>query len=346
MIIVEIEIRGFENMKSEKTATIVDIASYLGISHTTVSRALSGSPKVKETTRQKVIQAAKLLNYTPNLNARGLTQGRTYTIGLFFTDLKNGTSSLFLTNIITNIRAQLPSNYVLSINSLSDAHAPHFFDGVVIVSQSEKDQTIINQFINSGTPLVVLNRNINIPGVFNYWLDNYQAAYELTTHALSKGLLNIGLIRGSLTYASSTDRSQGFFDAINNWTATTSDQIFMHPPLDGGYSAEGGYKSMLTLLTQEIVPQYVFIENDDMAIGALHAINQNQASHPIAVSGFDDVSFASYTTPSLTTVHSPIEDMVSLGITALKCLISQEKADIPQQSSFKMPIVYRDSLKQ
>ena len=73
---------------SSKRTTIIDIANHLGISHTTVSRALNGSPKVKETTRRKIVEAAHQLGYVPNQNARGLNQGRTYTIGLFFTDLK------------------------------------------------------------------------------------------------------------------------------------------------------------------------------------------------------------------------------------------------------------------
>ena len=132
---------------SSKRTTIIDIASHLGISHTTVSRALNGSPKVKETTRRKIVEAAHQLGYVPNQNARGLNQGRTYTIGLFFTDLQNGTSGLFLTSIILNIREQLPENYVLSINSINDHDRLSFFDGVVVVSQSVKDEEFINNLV-------------------------------------------------------------------------------------------------------------------------------------------------------------------------------------------------------
>ncbi len=334
-------------MTEKKNTTIIDIANYLGISHTTVSRALNGSSKVKEITRRKVIDAANILGYTPNLNARGLNQGRSYTIGLFFTDLQNGTSSLFLTSIITNIKSQLPANYVLSIDSISDVSLANSFDGVVIVSQSDGDQPFIDQLVETGIPLVVLNRHVENPKVINYWLDNYNAARELTSHALSKGYKNVALIRGDLDYTSTSERSRGFYDAIERWIDASDYDIFVHPPVEGDYSAKGGYTAMSKLLQQNPLPEYVFIENDDMAIGALHAINESKdLLFSIAVSGFDDVSLASYTTPALTTVHSPIGTMTSLGIRALKKLILNDSTEnIPFRTRFDMPIVYRDTLK-
>lgn len=333
-------------MTRKKNTTIIDIAKYLDISHTTVSRALNGSPKVKENTRRKILDAAQTLQYVPNLNARGLNQGRTYTIGLFFTDLENSTSSLFLTSIITNIRTRLPDNYVLSINSISKSETISFFDGVVIVSQSESDQKFINEVSNNNIPLVVLNRYIKNPTFYNYWLDNYTAARELTMHALNKGYKTITSIRGNHTYAYTEDRSRGYYDAIERWLDIPDHKLSIQPSLEGGYSAEGGYKAMKKILRRSALPEYVFIENDDMAIGALHAIHEvDTNSHKIAISGFDDVSLASFTTPSLTTAHSPISEMTSLGIDTLKRLISHEDiSSVPFQIGFDMPIIYRDSL--
>jgi DNA-binding LacI/PurR family transcriptional regulator len=332
--------------ENKKHTTIVDIAKHLGISHTTVSRALNGSPKVKEVTRKKIIDAANNLGYVPNQNARGLSQGRTYTIGLFFTDLDNGTSSLFLTSIILNIRSQLPEDYVLSVNAISETTLATYFDGVVVVSQSEKDQTFINNLVKNKIPLVVLNRRIKNTNIVNYWLDNYTAAYSLTTHALNTGHKNLALIRGDLSYDSTYERSRGFFEAIKTWTKSQQKPLFVHPPVEGDYTAKGGYAAMNKLLTEtKNLPDYVLIENDDMAFGALHAINENtDLKQNINVSGFDDVTLASYTTPSLTTVHSPILEMTELGVTALKKLISNNVADIPLRQSFSMPIVFRDSL--
>lgn len=333
-------------MSRNKNTTIIDIAKHLGISHTTVSRALNGSPKVKVKTRQKIMETAQLLHYVPNLNARGLNQGRTYTIGLFFTDLENSTSSLFLTSIITNIRTNLPDNYVLSIDSISKSSTINFFDGVVIVSQSEKDQEFINEVSNNNIPLVVLNRYIKNPTFYNYWLDNYNASRELTTHALNKGYKTITSIHGDLTYASTEDRSRGYYDAVERWLDIPGHDLSVQPSLEGSYSAEGGYQAMKKILNRATLPEYVFIENDDMAIGALHAIHEfNMPSKPIAISGIDDVSLAPFTTPSLTTAHSPISEMTSLGIITLKKLISKEDtSNVPFQTGFNMPIIYRKSL--
>lgn len=333
---------------SSKRTTIIDIASHLGISHTTVSRALNGSPKVKEPTRRKIVEAAHQLGYVPNQNARGLNQGRTYTIGLFFTDLQNGTSGLFLTSIILNIREQLPENYVLSINSINDHDRLSFFDGVVVVSQSVKDEEFINNLVQMKIPVVVLNRKTQIQPVYNYWLDNYSAAREMTTHALQAGHRNVALIRGSLDYASTQERSQGYFAAIQEWDAAHPTKLFAHPPIEGEYTAKGGCRAMEELLARPNFPDYVFIENDDMAIGALHAINAHpNLKHPVSVSGFDDMDIATYTSPSLTTVHSPITEMTALGIATLKHLLTNDELDddIPFKKCFKMPIIYRESLR-
>jgi LacI family transcriptional regulator len=85
-----------------------------------------------------------------------------------------------------------------------------------------------------------------------------------------------------------------------------------------------------------------------MAIGALHAINAHpNLKHSVSVSGFDDMDIATYTSPSLTTVHSPITEMTALGIATLKHLLTNDELDddIPFKKCFKMPIIYRESLR-
>ncbi len=75
--------------------TIKDIAKLANVSHTTVSRALNGSPYIKEHTKQKILELASQLNYTPNVNAKSLAMQKSHTIGLFFTSITNGTSHSF-----------------------------------------------------------------------------------------------------------------------------------------------------------------------------------------------------------------------------------------------------------
>mgnify|MGYP005983895855 CR=1 FL=1 len=334
--------------ESKKRTTIFDIANALGVSHTTVSRALNASSKVKESTRRKVLQMARELDYVPNQNARGLNQGRTFTIGLFFTDLQNGTSALFLTSIILNIRAQLPENYFLSINAISQIDELGVFDGVIVVSQSQQDQFFIDRLISKNIPVVVLNRRLSDKSIHNYWLDNYDASYKITLHALQSGCRSVGLIQGKLGYNSTYERSRGYSDAISAWsTKHSEDLLVMHPPLQGEYSSEGGYVAMKSLLQDSHnLPDYVFIENDDMAIGALKAINEvPYLTKKIKISGFDDTNMAAFSVPTLTTIHSPIVEMTTLGVSTLNKLLNKEDfTDKPLNKRFECPIIFRESL--
>ncbi|MDQ7253315.1 LacI family DNA-binding transcriptional regulator [Pediococcus pentosaceus] len=332
----------------QKRATIFDIANALGISHTTVSRALNNSPKVKISTRKKILQTAHKLNYVPNQNARGLNQGRTYTIGLFFTDLQNGTSALFLTSIILNIRSQLPENYFLSINSISSTDELGVFDGVIVVSQSKKDQIFIDKLISENIPVVVLNRHIKNRNIYNYWLDNYEASRKITLHALNSGSRNVGIIQGKSDYNSTHERSQGYLDALSFWTNKYPHRpLYRHLPLKGDYSSEGGYLAMKTLLQDlDNLPDYVFIESDDMAIGALKAINEaSNLAKRIRISGFDDTKMAAFSIPALTTIHSPIAEMTTLGVATLNRLLNKgSSTNTPLNKRFECPIIFRETL--
>ena len=128
--------------------TIKDIAKQLGISHTTVSRALNNSPLVKPETREHIKSVAKELNYVPNFNAKSLVNQKNYMIGLFFSSISQGTSSSFLVDTITGIRSVLEASYSLSvegideIQNLSDINFQRY-DGILVMSQSETDQAFI-----------------------------------------------------------------------------------------------------------------------------------------------------------------------------------------------------------
>ncbi len=147
------------------SVTIKDIAKIINMSHTTVSRALNDSPLISDDTKSKVRAIAKKYNYTPNVNARGLVLSKSYNIGLFFSTIKTGTSAGFFMDSVRGVNEVIKDNYSLSVEGVDDFKdlskvSPRFFDGIILMSQSQEDNRFIKHVIKQDIPFVLLNREI------------------------------------------------------------------------------------------------------------------------------------------------------------------------------------------
>jgi DNA-binding LacI/PurR family transcriptional regulator len=286
--------------------TIKDIAKMANVSHTTVSRALNDSPFINEETKRKIVEIASELNYVPNYNARSLVLNRSYNIGLFFSTIHKGTSSVFFHEVVDGASGVIRGNYNLVIRGIDDCKDFNYvskkrFDGIILVSQSESDNAFIYDTINKQIPLIVLNREIEASNIINIVSSEKEGAYEATSFLIKNGHTNIAIIEGKLGFKSSVDRKAGFINALIDNNMQIKNEYF----IAGNYDIESGFSAMEKLLSLPKIPTAVFCSNDDMAVGAMKAIQKAGLRVPedISIIGFDDSIFCNYVTPALTTVR-------------------------------------------
>ena len=296
--------------------TIKDIARIINMSHTTVSRALNDSPLISEATKLKVREIADKYHYTPNVNARGLVLSKSYNIGLFFSTLKTGTSAGFFMDSVRGVNEVIRDNYSLSVEGIDDFTdlskvSARFFDGILLMSQSQEDDFFIHHVIGQDIPFVLLNRELDTPVATTILADDMTGAYKATECLIRKGHSKIGLIEGIPEFKNTHRRKEGFIKALRKY------RIRYNPDLSaiGNYDLDGGYWAMKKILSLRNFPTAVFCFNDDMAVGAMKAIHEKGLAIPkdISLAGFDDSEFVAYLNPALTSVRRPIEHMCIKG---------------------------------
>ena len=294
------------------SVTIKDIAKIINMSHTTVSRALNDSPLISDDTKSKVRAIAKKYNYTPNVNARGLVLSKSYNIGLFFSTIKTGTSAGFFMDSVRGVNEVIKDNYSLSVEGVDDFKdlskvSSRFFDGIILMSQSQEDNRFIKHVIKQGMPFVLLNREIENAKATTILADDQTGAFKATECLIRKGHKKIGIIEGIPEFKNTQRRKEGFLEAMDKYKIEHYPQL----AVSGNYDLDGGYTAMQEILALKDYPTAVFCFNDDMAVGAMKAIFDNGLKIPedISLVGFDDSEFAAYLSPALTSVSRPIEQM-------------------------------------
>jgi LacI family transcriptional regulator len=319
----------------KKVVTIKDIAKLANVSHTTVSRALNDSPLIKPGTKRKIQEIAAQLNYTPNFNAKSLVMQKSYTIGLFFTSISNGTSPSFFADTVKGVNSVINEDYnlfVRGIDDYQDFSSIHHrrFDGIILMSQSEVDNAFIYHVLHQKIPMVVINREINDRSLINILSNDREGSCHAVKYLIQKGHKDIAIIEGIKGFKSSLERREGYFKALIDQEIPIRTEYIVN----GNYDMESGYKAMDKLLSLKNPPTAVFCSNDDMAVGALNAVFAKGLTVPgdISVIGFDDIQSAQYTNPSLTTVKKPIEKISRLG--AEKILAAVENQEINGEKTF------------
>lgn len=327
--------------------TIKDIAKLANVSHTTVSRALNDSPFIKEDTKKRILEIASQLNYTPNYNAKNLVLQKSHTIGLFFTSITEGTSSSFFIDTIKGVYAVIEDNYnliVRGIDSLKDFSSISLqrYDGIILMSQSDKDNALIYHALERKIPIVVLNRQIGEEKLINIVSDNKKGAYDATQYCIKHGHRHIAIIEGKEGFRSTQERKEGYLEALLESNIPIRGEYIVK----GDYTIRSGYLAMQKLLSLSQRPTAVFCSNDDMAIGAMNAVFGSGLSVPddVSIIGFDDIDLAKYTFPSLTTIKRPVE---LISIKGTKKLLSLIKNPEKKGETIYVPtqLVERNSVK-
>ena len=292
--------------------TIKDIARELGISPSTVSRALKGHPDISTSTKKAVNELAEKLNYQPNIVALNLRLRKTNTIGViipevvhfFFSTVISGIEDVASQAGYSVILAQSGENYlreVAQVKALFNSRV----DGMLLsLSRETTNYDHIESIISRGVPIVFYDRMYNSPTSSKVIVDDYAGAKEAVNHLISQGCKKIAHIVGAPGLIISMDRLRGYKDALTENGMKVDENLILH--CDSGSFEEG--KSVTSkALSAKIGIDAIFANNDPIAMGAMMAIKEKGLKIPedIAIVGFSNWFFGELMEPSLTSIDQP-----------------------------------------
>lgn len=329
--------------------TINDVAKSAGVSRSTASRAFSQNSSIRPATRQKVLQAAQRLGYSPNLNAKGLVEHKHYMIGVFFSRL-HADNSTYFSNIIGSVNSQLPNNYVISVQGITQIRdfgqtVQNRIDGAIVFSQTPADDPFINQLIAARIKTVVVLRRFDSDAVDNVYPDDGRGISNLVDYLHNMGHKQIGFINGPDQYTATHVR----YAALKEASKRVGITILPTAVKWGHFTLESGEKLMASILQQlrERWPSCVVCASDDIALGAIKACHQYGIHVPndISIVGFDNIPYASVMTPSLTTVTNPLTAMATEGVKLLFTRINGQNEAGKQSLIISPQLVLRSSVR-
>lgn len=301
-----------------RNLNIKDIAKLAGVGVSTVSRVINQHSDVKDETRERVLEVIAKYNYIPNNSARNLKRSETMDVGILIKGMYNP----FFAHMIESIEKKLSyAGYSAvihyNIEATKDIDAAFEFimekklKGIICLG-GDFDQLTDKEIERLGVPLIMASTEI--PELLNKNLfssviiDNEEAAKSATEFLIERGHRKIGIITsGDQDMSVGTIRTRGYIKALEENKIEKNDNYFEV----GAYTFETGYEAMKRLLEKADDLTAVFAISDVMAIGAAKAIGEKGLNIPgdISIIGFDDIDYAAFFNPALTTIHQPVEEI-------------------------------------
>lgn len=318
-------------------ATIKDVARAVGMSVATVSRALNGFENVLPETRERVLEAARKLHYSPSGAARSMVLRRTDTIGALLPDLHGE----FFSELIRGIDAAARSRGLHLLLSSSHGNADETaaairamngrVDGLLVMSP-HVDADFLAQNVPPSLPAVLMNAGVSASRHPVFAIDNYGGALAMTRHLLASGHRRIAFLGGPDENFEARERQRGYVDGLG---AAQPTQLL---PGDFTEACAAATATRLAAMPAER-PDAIFAANDAMAVALLAGFTAAGLHVPqdIAIAGFDDIPLARYVNPALTTMRVPIAQLGSQALDALTRQI-EAGADAAPQPEVLMPV--------
>ncbi|MBM3176953.1 MAG: LacI family DNA-binding transcriptional regulator [Bacteroidetes bacterium] len=315
--------------------TIKDLARELGISPSTVSRALKDHPDISRETKKAVNELAEKLQYEPNIVALNLRSRKTRTIGVIIPEVVH----FFFSTVISGIEHEAnTSGYSVILTQSAESCEREKsaiktlynsrVDGMLIaISRETEDLQHIEQILNRGIPVVFYDRAYPRTNTNLIQVDDYEGARQATLHLAQEGCKRIAHIQAAPKLDISKQRLAGYRDVLHEYRLPdTSDLVYT---CEEG-SVEAGRKAMEKFLFMKNRPDGIFANNDVLAIGAAQVIKERDLSIPgdVAVVGFSNWMYSQMMDPPLTSVDQPGFEM---GKEAARMLIRRiEHGDDPK----------------
>ncbi|NUR84035.1 MAG: LacI family DNA-binding transcriptional regulator [Nonomuraea sp.] len=291
--------------------TIKDVAALAGVSPSTVSRALNGGPTVARALRERVLTAARELEYRPNSQARSLRTRATTVLGVIISDITNP----FFTSLVRGAEdaASRAGFSVVLANTDEDLDKEQRYLEVaaaesmagVILSPASTTRTSIALMQERGIPVVTIDRRLRTADVDRVGVNNVKAAQEAVLRLVAQGCRRVAFIAGPPDVTTAADRLAGYKHGLKA-AALPYDRALV---ARGDYRIGGGKSAAQALLERR--PDALFVSNNLMTLGAVAAMRERGLRYPddIAVAAFDDMSWTLGLADAMTLISQPTYDI-------------------------------------
>ncbi|KQV09497.1 LacI family DNA-binding transcriptional regulator [Devosia sp. Root105] len=335
-------------MQQQKLATIEDVAAIAGVSIATVSRAINEPTKVADETRRRVNEAIARTGYTTNAMARSLRMRRSNMILILAPDVGDPNFSNILVGLETE--ASKRGYGVLIGNTQNDAEREA--DYLRFISSNQADGMILlTGHLPYGhaqpgqetrlPPMVAVNEPVPDSDIPFVGVDNFEGSRLAAEHLISQGHRRIAFIGRSSSRAVNQLRERGYRAALEA-AGIAIDPLLI---LDGDGTTESGRQATEHMFVRDVLPTAFLCINDATALGVIIALNARRYDLPrqFSVMGFDDISFASFVTPSLTTMKQP---RLRIGEAAMDMLLGLLEGNRPDRNSvlLRSELIVRNSV--
>lgn len=336
-------------MKKDHTTTLRDIAYKLGVSVSTVSRALNNAPEVNKQTKEAVIYTARSLNYEPNHVAQSLRSNKTKTIGIivpnlishFFSATISGIQGIAAQEGYNVMICQSNESFETEVNNVQMMMA-HRVDGILI-SLSGETQTYdhLHAILGRGIPLLFFDRVSEELPASRVMVDNRHGAFKATEHLIKAGCRQIAHISGPKQLSISKSRLQGYREALEAHGLPFQEELIRHSSLTEDDAAQ----QINSLLDTPSPPDAIFAFTDLLATQAMQIIKQRKMKVPqdVAIVGFTNTPVSAFIEPSLSTVSQPAFQIGQIAARHLLEQINKPSTFIPQSIVLKTELIVRDS---
>jgi DNA-binding LacI/PurR family transcriptional regulator len=308
--------KGMSDKSRSSRATSFDVAALAGVSQSAVSRAFTPGSSIADDTREKVIAAARKLNYVPNSIASSLTTKRTNIVALILGNLANPFYVQALHEFSVRLQARGRQVLIFTVDPGAESDdaimraLQYQIDGIILTAAqlSTRMTTICHQ---RGIPIVLFNRYIPGSDASGVRCDNVAGGKMIAEAFLGAGAKTFAMITGDPRGTTSQDRVRGFVERLIEQGIKRRQII----EIAGGSTYDGAVKAVRTLFGSEHGrrPDALFAVNDIMAMGAMDTLRYEHGLRipdDLMVAGFDDIPDGARPSYNLTTVRQPIDRMV------------------------------------
>ncbi len=327
--------------------TIKDVAKESGVAISTVSNVLNNVDVVSEETRKRVLDAVDKLKYVPNMNAKFLKSNKKNTIGLFLPSIQGD----FYKTLMQAVHLQCKlSGYLLNIYVSNENTSEEIYsmiissgvEGAIVLNERLSDE-YIDRITLTKMPIVFIDREYAGQHMSSVIIDNAEGAMLATEYLIKQGHRRIGYIHGIYNFDDEL-RYKAYERVMKKYGLPIDESVILR-----GYFEEAvAYSEMRVLLHKgTVLPDAFFCANDEMAWGCIRALTEVGVNVPDGVSiiGFDDNTLASYYSPAITTIHSPVAELGNLSVVELIRLIKEEGSGMGEIMKLSPNLVVRDSCK-